>query len=63
MATFIPSTPAATNVRTRSVGTKFFVVMLLAVLMSVSGFFVEGLTTERSYLHGVGGRLLRGRCF
>jgi inner membrane protein len=32
---------------------KFFVVILLAIGMSISGFFVEGLTTERADRHGV----------
>ena len=37
----------------RSLGVKFFVIMLLAFFMSISGFFVEGLTTERASNHGV----------
>jgi len=32
---------------------KFFVVIVLAIGMSISGFFVEGLTTERADRHGV----------
>jgi inner membrane protein len=32
---------------------KFFILLLLALIMSISGFFVEGLTTERADLHGV----------
>ncbi len=37
----------------RSLGTKFFILTLLALVMSISGFFVEGLTTERANNHGV----------
>jgi inner membrane protein len=32
---------------------KFFVVILLAIGMSISGFFVEGMTSERADSHGV----------
>jgi inner membrane protein involved in colicin E2 resistance len=53
MSTFNPILPLAAKPFSRSPGTKFFVVMLLAVVMSISGFFVEGLTTERSDIHGV----------
>jgi inner membrane protein involved in colicin E2 resistance len=53
MSTFVPPPPSTTNRLSRSLGTKFFVVMLLAVGMSLSGFFVEGLTTERADRHGV----------
>ncbi|HEV2577231.1 MAG TPA: inner membrane CreD family protein [Acidobacteriaceae bacterium] len=41
------------RVRSRSLGVKFFVVLLLAFAMSISGFFVEGLTEGRAYNHGV----------
>ena len=34
-------------------GAKFFVILLLAFVMSISGFFVEGLTTERANNHGL----------
>jgi inner membrane protein len=34
-------------------GAKFFVVLFLAFAMSVSGFFVEGLTAERAGNHGL----------
>lgn len=37
----------------RSLGTKFFIISLLALIMSMSGFFVEGLTTERADRYGV----------
>jgi len=53
MSTFVSPTPAAGNFFSRSLGTKFFVVILLAVGMSISGFLVEGLTTERAENHGV----------
>jgi inner membrane protein len=39
--------------RSWSLGAKFFVIMLLAFVMSISGFFVEGLTRERANNHGV----------
>jgi len=53
MSTFAPPTPNTTGFFSRSLGTKFFVVILLAVGMSISGFLVEGLTTERANNHGV----------
>ena len=34
-------------------GVKFFVVLLLAFVMSISGFFVEGLTESRASNHGL----------
>ena len=39
--------------RSRSLGAKFFVITLLAIIMSISGFFVESLTTDRAMEHGV----------
>jgi inner membrane protein len=39
--------------RSRSLGAKFFVVLLLAFVMSISGFFVESLTSDRADAHGV----------
>jgi inner membrane protein involved in colicin E2 resistance len=53
MSTFVTPAPAIVNRFSRSLGTKFFVVILLAIGMSLSGFFVEGLTTERAGTHGV----------
>src|SRR5258708_5300527 len=53
MSTFVPPPPSVANLLSRSLGTKFFVVILLAIGMSISGFFVEGLTTERADRHGV----------
>lgn len=41
------------KLRSRSLGGKFFVILLLALLMSLSGFLVENLTTERADQHGV----------
>ncbi len=45
--------PSPFSLRTRSLGAKFFIILLLAFLMSISGFFVEGLTTERADRHGL----------
>jgi inner membrane protein involved in colicin E2 resistance len=45
--------PSFASLRTRSMGAKFFVILFLAFAMSISGFFVEGLTTERANNHGV----------
>lgn len=53
MSTSVSSPTAVTNLFSRSLGSKFFVVILLALGMSISGFFVEGLTTERAGRHGV----------
>jgi inner membrane protein len=53
MSTLAPNQPASASLRSRSLGTKFFVISLLALVMSISGFFVEGLTTERADNHGV----------
>jgi inner membrane protein involved in colicin E2 resistance len=53
MSTLTPPPPSTNNLFSRSLGTKFFVVMLLAIGMSLSGFFVEGMTTERADQHGV----------
>lgn len=50
MSTFVPPIQ---NQRSRSLGAKFFVILLLAFVMSLSGFFVEGLTTERANNHGL----------
>ena len=47
--------PYRPRFRSRSLGVKFFVVLLLAFVMSISGFFVEGLTEGRAYNHGVAG--------
>jgi inner membrane protein involved in colicin E2 resistance len=53
MSTFASTQPSITSLRSRSLGAKFFVLLLLAIGMSISGFFVEGLTTERADRHGV----------
>jgi inner membrane protein involved in colicin E2 resistance len=44
--------PSLSSLRTRSMGSKFFIILFLAFAMSISGFFVEGLTTERADLRG-----------
>ncbi len=53
MTTMYPPQPLSTSLRSRSMGTKFFVILFLALAMSLSGFFVAGLTTERANIHGL----------
>ena len=53
MSTFASSQPVTANLRSRSLGAKFFIVVLLALVMSISGFLVEGLVTERADSQGV----------
>ncbi|HTC76531.1 MAG TPA: inner membrane CreD family protein [Edaphobacter sp.] len=54
MSTSVPPPQPSSNIlRSRSLGVKFFVVLLLAFAMSISGFFVESLTTERADRNGV----------
>ena len=53
MSTFASTQPSVTSLRSRSLGAKFFILLLLAIGMSISGFFVKGLTTERADRHGV----------
>lgn len=53
MSTSVPSQSFLTGIRSRSLGVKFFIVVLLALVMSISGFLVEGLTTERADRQGV----------
>ncbi len=52
MSSFVAPQPSLASVRSRSMGAKFFVILFLAFVMSISGFFVEGLTTERANSHG-----------
>jgi inner membrane protein len=53
MSTFPSTQPSATNPRYRSLGAKFFLLLLLSILMSLSGFFIESLTVDRADNHGV----------
>lgn len=54
MSTVVPvQLPNFNLLQSRSRGTKFFVVLLLAFVMSIAGFFVDGLTRERADLHHV----------
>ena len=53
MSTFIPPPPTTATLRTRALGTKFFVILVLAFVMSLSGFLVENLTSERAQDHGL----------
>jgi inner membrane protein len=54
MSTFaqMPASMPAFRLRW-GLGVKFFIVLLLAFVMSISGFFLENLTTERAGNHGV----------
>ncbi len=52
MSSFAAPQPSLISLRTRSMGAKFFIILMLAFAMSISGFFVEGLTTERASNHG-----------
>ena len=52
--TSIPFPSALPRIRFRwGLGAKLFVVLFLALMMSISGLFIEGLTTERARNHGV----------
>ena len=53
MSTFASPMPSALSLPSRSLGAKFFVIMLLAFVMSISGFLVEGLTRERADHRGL----------
>lgn len=57
MSTILSPLPSLSQsepiLRTRSMGAKFFLIVLLALGMSLSGFFVEDMTTERADHHGV----------
>lgn len=53
MSTTATLQPSFYTLRTRSLGAKFFIILLLAFVMSLSGFFVEGLVTERADNHHV----------
>lgn len=44
--------PRPTNLSSFSVGAKFFLLFALAVLMSIPGFFVHSLATDRAQSHG-----------
>ncbi len=48
-----PAQPYSPRFGSRSLGAKFFIVMLLAFVMSISGFFVYGLTESRADNRGV----------
>jgi inner membrane protein involved in colicin E2 resistance len=53
MSTFASPIQPSFHFPSRSMGAKFFVVMLLAFVMSISGFFVYGLTKSRADNHGL----------
>lgn len=53
MSTFTPTLPAPSILHTHARGTKFFLILIIAIVMSISGFFVEGLVAERAEHHGV----------
>ena len=54
MNSFASPQPSVVNLRSRSMGAKFFVILFLAFAMSISAFFVERLTTERAESRGLG---------
>ena len=53
MSTYPSPLPITSPMPSRSMGTKFFIVCLLAFVMSISGYFVSSLTTERADQRGV----------
>ena len=53
MSTVVATTSPILALRTRSLGTKFFLIVLLALGMSLSGFLVEGMVSERAENHHV----------
>lgn len=53
MSSFVQPVQSTINLRSRSMGAKFFVIMLLACMMSLPGFLVNGLTRERANNHGL----------
>ena len=53
MSTIASPMPSAPSLRSRSLGAKFFVIMLLAFVMSIPGLFVDGLTRERADHRGL----------
>lgn len=55
-----PVPPSFIRIGSRSLGAKFFVVMLLAFVMSISGFFVYGLTESRAHNQGVAAAVNNG---
>jgi inner membrane protein involved in colicin E2 resistance len=53
MNTFATPMSSFPSFQFRSMGAKFFVIMFLAFVMSISGIVVEGLTVERAKNHGL----------
>jgi inner membrane protein involved in colicin E2 resistance len=53
MNTFASSQPSLPSLRSRSLGGKFFLILLLAIGMSLSGFFIDALTSGRADAHGL----------
>ena len=53
MSTSAPLPPPPVDLRSRSLGVKFFVVVVLALVMSLAGFFVDGLNSERASDRGL----------
>ena len=52
MSSSVPPPPSADTTVSRSFGTKFFIILLLAFVMSLSGLFVDSLTEDRATMHG-----------
>lgn len=53
MSTFATPQPSFAAIRNRSLGGKFFIIMLLAIGMSLSGFFMSALTSDREETRGL----------
>jgi inner membrane protein involved in colicin E2 resistance len=53
MNTFASPQPSVPSLRSRSVGGKFFLILLLAIGMSLSGFFIDALTSDRTQAQGL----------
>ncbi len=53
MNAFATPQPFTAPFRTRSLGLKFFVILVLAFIMSIPGLFMDNLTSGRADLHGI----------
>jgi len=53
MSTNVMPQPSFAGIRNRSLGGKFFIIMLLAIGLSLSGFFMSALTSDREETRGL----------